>query len=439
MADAYATSFATLNYSGMLFNKGRTEVPFSTIVGNRRRVVNHVAFPIAVTYTTGGGDQPNIHEIASLTAPEATFITRGQTTNVTQIFHETVGVSYAKEANMGTMSGLNIAGQRANPPVELDFQLAARFNKIAQDIEATFLRGAYVMSAADDTANRSRGITTAITSNIEDINHRPLTIWDVAAAVGQIADSKAPVNNLILMVDQLTLFQLNADAQKNGMTIVPGNRTINGIAIDTLITPLAQVGIVLGYELPAATALLFNPSVVARVEQETPGKGNFFVEQLAKIGAGSRYQIFGQLGLDHGPEWYHAKIVNINTDFNRPRSGIEIYADDPVPVANVLPEIKKVTLPSPVELDEVTEALVVEYTGTPLEDPSLTYVWKKSATKTGTYTNITGKTTATVKLTDSDVDLGDYVRVAVTASNHAVGTVLSNPVEVTKKPDGGGD
>ncbi len=56
--------------------------------------------------------------------------------------------------------------------------------------------------------------------------------------------------------------------------------------------------------------------VIAPVFQPVPEKGNFFVEELAKTGAGSRYQIFGQVGLDHGPEWYHCKFTGISTSFD---------------------------------------------------------------------------------------------------------------------------
>ena len=66
--------------------------------------------------------------------------------------------------------------------------------------------------------------------------------------------------------------------------------------------------------MPAGTAVLFDPSIMAPVHQMVPGKGNFFLEPLAKTGAGETYQIFGQIGLDHGPEWMSAKFTNISTD-----------------------------------------------------------------------------------------------------------------------------
>ena len=126
MADTFATSFGVLNYSGMLFNKGNTRAPLSAIIGSRAKTTNHVEFVTGQEYTSGGGAQPSISETASLTAPEASVVTRTQKTNVTQIFMEAVGISYAKQSNMGTLSGLNVANQQANPINERDFQVAAK-------------------------------------------------------------------------------------------------------------------------------------------------------------------------------------------------------------------------------------------------------------------------------------------------------------------------
>ena len=125
MADVFATSFGVLNYSGMLFDKGNSETPFSSLIGSNAKNTDHVEFVTGQEYTSGGGSQPAISETASLTAPDATVITRTQKTNVTQIFQYAVGISYAKQSNMGTLSGVNIANQGANPINELDFQVAA--------------------------------------------------------------------------------------------------------------------------------------------------------------------------------------------------------------------------------------------------------------------------------------------------------------------------
>ena len=428
MADNIIQSFGVLNYSGMLFNKGNTKVPFSTLIANRARNTNSVEFVTGLEYETGGGSQPAISETASLTAPDATYITREQKTNVTQIFQESVYISYGKESNMGTLSGVNIAGQTANPADELDFQVAARMAKIARDIEYTFINGEYNKAKSDAAANKTRGILTAIETNILPLNGEAIRVWDVAEAMKMIYEAQGSTNGLVLWVDPVAMFQLNADAEQNGNTIVPGARNVNGLAISTLLTPLGEIGLYLGEFLPAGTVGIFNPDVISRVEQPVPNKGNFFMEELAKTGAGTKYQIFGQLGLDHGPEWMHAKITGINTEFVKPKPGKKIYAVDAIPTVEVLPELDKVVLSDTPTVGDPTDALEITYRGTPVDDVTLAYQWKIASSANGTYNNITGETDATY--TPIEDDVGKFIKCEVTASGGAVGKVLSNAKKV---------
>ncbi len=74
-----------------------------------------------------------------------------------------------------------------------------------------------------------------------------------------------------------------------------------------------------------------------------------------------------------------------------------------------------------------TDALTLTYNMS-LDDATLTYQWKSSATEGGTYTNISGATSATYTPVTGDV--GDYIKCEVTASGTASGTVLSNALVV---------
>lgn len=322
---AIATSFGVLNYSGMLFNKGNTRCPLSSIIGGRAKTTNHVEFVTGQEYTTAGGEQPAISETASLTAPEATVVTRAQKTNVTQIFHESVGVSYAKQSNMGTLSGINIANQQENPMNELDFQVAAKMQKVNRDIEFTFVQGTYNKATTDATVNKTRGLTEAIESNVIAMASKPLGLWNIADGVKKVYEANAPQDGLVLWCDATTMFQINADAVQNGLTVIPAAREINGIKLSSVVTPLGVVYLYLGEFLPKGTALLLNLDVISPVYQPVPGKGNFFLEQLAKTGAGEQYQLFGQIGLDHGPEWYHAKFTGIAQTFTAPTYSRSVY------------------------------------------------------------------------------------------------------------------
>ena len=310
--DVFAMSGNTPNYSGMLFNKGNTKTPFSTLIGGNRKYTTSTEFVTGQEYETAEGSQPKISEAASLTAPNSSVVTRQQKTNVTQIFQEAVGVSYGKMSNMGSLSGINIAGQQANPINEEDFQVAAKMAKIAQDIEYTFINGKFYKATNDNEANQSRGLLNAITSNILNADGKMLSFMLLCEAMKCIDDSNGDITNLVVGLDSTTRLQLNADAAANGLTIVGAGRDINGLALDKVLTPLGTVYLHTLKYLPTGTIVLFDPSVMGPVEQLVPEKGNFFLEELAKTGAGTKKQIFGQIGLDHGPEWYAAKITNIS-------------------------------------------------------------------------------------------------------------------------------
>ena len=436
MPDSIVTSFGVLNYSGMLHNKGNTRTPLSSIIGGKMATTNSVEFVIGQEYTSGGdGSQPAISEIASLTAPDATRTTRSQMTNVTQIFQESVYISYAKQSNMGTLSGANIANQTANPMNELDFQIAAKLDKVNRDIEYTYINGVYQKANNDNTANKTRGLVSAISTNVLDMGGKGLGLWDVATLLKTMYENNAPIEGLALWLDATTMYQLNADANDNGLTIVPGARDINGIQLSRLLTPVGEIYLRLGECLPTGTALILNLDVIRPVQQPVPGKGNFFLEELAKTGAGAKYQLFGQLGLDHGPEWYHAKFTNISPSFEAPKSGTKVYIDTPVPTVDVDAVLESATLnKSTVAADDTAtvEVASLSYNIAPGTPASVAYLWQVRA-KTGTvWTDLTASYTGynTDTLTVKAADAEKHYRCKVTATGSATGTVYSNECTV---------
>lgn len=318
MSDAFATSLAVPNYSGALFNRGNTRTPFLSMISGKTAYTNSSEFPLGQNYTSEEGDIPNISEQASLTAPDATRVTRSQNSNVTQIFQESIGISYAKMSNMGALSGVNIEGQKANPRNELDFQTTNKLNKIQRSLEKTCIQGTYNKATDDSKANKTRGMNEAIVTNVVNASSKPLDIWLVNELMQKIKDSNGDITNLTLWLDTISLNQLNGDAVENGMEMGKAYENQYGIQVRDLLLPIGTVHIGLGEFIPSGTAFLFNFDVIRPIEQPVPGKGNFFRELLAKTGAGEKYQIFGQFGLDYADELYHGKITGLSTTFTKP-------------------------------------------------------------------------------------------------------------------------
>ena len=427
------TSHNLLNYDGLLFAKGNAGTPFSTLIGGKSRTTKSFEFDTSLEYEIGGGTaQPEITESASLTAPTPSFVTREQNTNFCQIFQEALAISYAKEASMGQLSGLNIAGQQANPQNELDFQVGVRMKKVAKDIEYTFLNGVKQKGTHDDVAYKTEGIVNAIKSITADAAGEGLTYWAVAILLAELS-GEAPVENLVLMARSVNIMQLNADAAKNHMTVIPASRTVNGIAIDTLVTPFGNIGIMANNFLPEGTAVIVNPTICAPVYMNVPGKGNFFLEQLAKTGAGESWQLFGIIGLDYGAEWYHGKLTGLKNTFVAPDNSISISGV--VATVEADATIIGATLDkNEVAADDTATVGVsgVQYDVKPATDATLAYLWQVRA-KTGTvWTDLTSAYTGynTATLTVKAADAGKHYRCKVTASGTATGTVFSDECTV---------
>lgn len=306
---AIATTFTCPNYSGMLYTKSNRATPFLNAIG-AAVVSPSVEFPVNQEYSLGAAAQPAISETASLTAPTPATITRSQAYNVCQIFHEAVGTSYAHSSNMGYMSGLNRAGQQPDPQDELDWQIAKTMEKIAANINYTFLNGVYARAANDGQANKTRGIIAAVSTNaVYAATAHTLSKAILRNLFKSVFDNSGIVDGAILFMDAASKIALTALYEDSTSAfILPNSRTVGGASIDTLVTDFGTVGVVTDRHMPAEKILLANPDVCRPVEMMVPSKGNFFYEELAKTGAGTTGQIFGQIGLDYGPEWFHGVL-----------------------------------------------------------------------------------------------------------------------------------
>ena len=268
---------------------------------------------------------------------------------------------------------------------------------------------------------------------------KPLTFWDVAEGLATVRDANAPIDGMVLWCDATTLFQLNGDAEANGMTIVPAARDVNGIKLDKVITPLGEVYLRLGEHLPSGTALLLDFDVIAPVFQPVPGKGNFFLEELAKVGAGSKYQLFGQIGLDHGPEWFHAKFTGISTSFTKPQGRNIVVAGGnvgTVETTSVLTTAKlnKTTVAASDTAQVACNTLTYDPV-TPASGTTLAYLWQKKESNGTTWTDLTSSYTGynTATLTVKAADAGDSYRCKVTATGTTLGTVYSDECTVASE------
>ena len=301
------------NYAGELFTASAKDTPFLSMIGGLTggKITNNFEFATGVLFDYPEAAQPNISEQASLTAPTATAIARRQEKNVTQIFQETIDLSYAKQSNMGRLEGLNTAGQTANPADEKAFQISNRLIKIARDVEYTFLNGTYAAATKADEANKTRGMIELCKSeagtNIA-AGEAELTSDLIDALMLQMAQAGAQFVNPVMLCGAYQKQKVTKAYQNQIGFGLPATRNVGGLNIQEVETDFCKMGIVWDKFMPADTILVVDLAYVAPVFQPVPDKGVLFEEPLAKTGASDKIQIYGQIGLDHAPAFLHGCI-----------------------------------------------------------------------------------------------------------------------------------
>lgn len=88
-------------------------------------------------------------------------------------------------------------------------------------------------------------------------------------------------------------------------------RNIGGVAMDTLITDFGVYPIMLNRWMPAGYIGLVDLSVCYPVFLEIPGKGLLFAEELGRVGAARKFQLYGEIGLEYGPETFHGVLTGL--------------------------------------------------------------------------------------------------------------------------------
>ena len=310
------------NFAGELFTADAINTPFLSMIGGLTgggKTTENFQFPTSSEYAFPAAQQPNITETASLIAPvigmpnvppqqNENFV-RTQVTNVTQIFQESILLSYVKLSNMGRMSGLNTAGQVNNVADELAWQQEQKLKKIARDVEFSFIQGVYNLAANQNQANRTRGMVAACAlagGTVQNGQGNQLSLPLMQALFLSMFNAGASFSNLVLYVGGALKQRISAL-----YGFAPTDRNVGGVNIEQIETDFGPIGIVLSRFAPANTVLAIEVSVCAPVFQPVPGKGVLFYEPLSKTGASESGQIFGQIGLDHGPAFMHGVLSNV--------------------------------------------------------------------------------------------------------------------------------
>lgn len=311
-----ADSYNLPNYQGLLTIKDNIRVPMLQIVGglgagrieaNREFAVNQYSdFPDA--------SQPAISESASTTAPTAISYARAQIKNVTQIFQEKISVTDRRQSQYGRIAGVATSGVSMAPADEIDYQAAQAMNKVRRDLNYTMYHGAYNLATTNAEVDKTRGLFEALTSSdvgdgetVVSLSSALPTLDNFKTMFQKVAEANGQFQTPVIVASAL-----NRQLISELYGFQPSSTNVGGVAIDTVVTEFGNVGVIWDQMVGDDKILLADMSVISLVYNVVPGKGNFYLEPLAKTGAASEYQIVGYTGVDFGPWWFHGAITGIS-------------------------------------------------------------------------------------------------------------------------------
>jgi len=310
------TTFNLPNYHGELFTITPTETPFLSAIGGLAGAKTTTATQFEWQTVDRRTSTTNNVALEGANAPAGTERARSNVDNVVEIHHSAIEVSYTKLAARGNFSGANIAPQADDLILdELATQTMAELESMAVDVEQSFLTGVYAKPADNLTPRKTAGVLSVITSNINanaGVN-RALSkaIIDATLQTAFGNGAKLPQASTVFMVGATEKVNLSNAYAIPALNQVTRDRTIGGVAVDTLVTDFGTFGVMLNRWMPAGQVAIIDLSVCAPVFLNIPGKGLLFTEELARVGAARKFQLYGEIGLEYGPQNFHALIKDL--------------------------------------------------------------------------------------------------------------------------------
>lgn len=249
-------------------------------------------------------------------APDGEARVRYNASNVVEIHHEAVEVSYTKLAAIGERatngaSFIQAAGDSGVTDEET-WQITQQIKQIARDVEKTFITGTYQMPTDNTKPRKTRGLLEAITTNVATSTNTAATltadeVLDLFQKVWDNGGIQESETRTILVGSQMK--RVLTKLFITGKNYQEVTRNVGGVNLQTIETDFGRANIMLDRYVPANTLIIASLEEISPAFLDIPGKGHFFAEPLAKTGAADKVQIYGEIGLKYGNERKHGKLT----------------------------------------------------------------------------------------------------------------------------------
>jgi hypothetical protein len=203
---ALGTTYNLSNYGGELIQLSKTSAPFLSMCGGLAPGgvgggVNDNEFEWQTVDLRAS--TPNNTVAEGQDAPTLTGRTRSNVSNVVEIHQSAVGVSYTKSAAYNQKAGVN--NLQPNPVTnELAYQIQLELLAMKRDINASFLTGTYNKAASTSDENKTRGIITAVSTNVSDAAAGATVSYTTATTGVFTVSSNAPATGDTVVFTSIT-------------------------------------------------------------------------------------------------------------------------------------------------------------------------------------------------------------------------------------------
>ena len=311
----------TYNYLGPLYVVGENRTPMLSMIGGMRGYKPAPGFEFAMEQYAAleSAIQRTTTEAlaAAGTATQRTYV-KAQRTNTAQIMFYPIEVSYAKAAERLKLAGLAFSTPQEVMEAELDFQYRMTLLQMALDLEYSILQGTYVTKSGSTVNSTTRGLIEAAEGgtssgglNYVNASAGALSKSLIDQLAKKMADSGAPLTRPVLFCGS---FQAQKISDLFGWSPIGGaGAGMGGIRVNTIMTQFFECPVVFDAQMPTDTILIADMDKVQLRGVDVPGKGAIVFEELGKVGASWKYQLYAQLGIDYSDPNFHGSLYNLAT------------------------------------------------------------------------------------------------------------------------------
>lgn len=307
MATASTETFP--QYAGELFMLGNGNTPFQAALGSSARLVNNFDFALSSNWTIASGSQQAISETDALSQSTPANYTRDQDVNTCQIVKYDVVTTYKMLSSYNKLTGNSsdygsIAGGNSIDDVH-NHNTTAALKQIYTDLNYSSWNGSYTRSTGAAVAAKTRGLAEAITTHDTTISGvATVTKAEIDNHLAGMADAGVDLSGIVIWVGSAAKIRLS-DLYSLNLQTQPRDRMVGGVNLQTLVTDFGEFGIGYDAHVPADSIYFINMPFVNNVWCLVPEKGGLFYEEKSTAGAARSGMLYGQWGLDYGPEEFH--------------------------------------------------------------------------------------------------------------------------------------